>query len=68
MVLIANLLISIVKKQIKRKCSFTGVMSLLRIHIMNYVSMIDLLENPDRAWIELNRKQNIEQNLRLFSP
>lgn len=67
-VLIANLLISIVKKQIKRKCSFTGVVSLLRIHIMNYVSMIDLLENPDRAWIELNRKQNIEQNLRLFSP
>ncbi len=50
--LIANLLVSVVKAQVKRRCSFTGIVSLLRIHLMNYISMIKLLETPDTMWIK----------------
>lgn len=67
-VLIANLLVSIVKCQIKRKCSFSGVVSLLRIHFMNYISMHELLENPEKSWIKQNLEQNKEAELLLFSP
>ncbi len=67
-VLIANMLVSIVKRLVKRKCSFTGVVSLLRLHIMNYISMFELLENPDRAWIVWNEGHNQGGELLLFSP
>ncbi len=67
-VLIANLLVSIIKKHIKRKSSFTGIVSLLRIHFMNYISMYELLESPEKAWIQQNIQQNKEAELLLFSP
>lgn len=53
--LIANLLVSVVKAQVKRRCSFTGIVSLLRIHLMNYISMIILLETPDTIWVRSNQ-------------
>lgn len=67
-VLIANMLVSIIKRLIKRKSSFTGVVSLLRLHIMDYISMFELLENPEQAWIIWNERHNKGDELLLFSP
>lgn len=58
--LIANLLVSVVKAQVKRRCSFTGIVSLLRIHLMNYISMIMLLETPDTIW---SKRDKIPQKI-----
>ncbi len=65
--MIANLLVSIVKKGVKRVCSFTGVVSLLRLQLMSYISIYDLLEKPEKAWLKLLEKQKLESNVTLFS-
>ena len=56
-VMIANLLVSVIKKGLKRVCSYTGIVSLIRLQLMNYISLFDLLEKPERAWLELLEKE-----------
>ena len=66
--LIANLLVYIIKKRIKRPCSFTGTVSLIRIQLMCYISLIDLLERPERAWLDILKKKKEEERKKdLFS-
>lgn len=62
-VLIANLLMAVVQKQLKRKWSFSNLVSFCKIHLFNYINLMKFLENPDKDWVKI--KQNLEQ-LTLF--
>ncbi len=62
-VLIANLLMAVIQKQLKRKWSFSNLVSFCKIHLFNYIHLMRFLENPDKDW--LKTRQNLEQ-LTLF--
>jgi len=49
--LIADLLLQIVLKQVKRKWAFSNFVSIVRLHLFNYLNIYSFLENPERAMI-----------------
>lgn len=49
--LIADLLLKIVKAGVKRSWSFSGIASIVRLHLMNYTRLKDFLEDPDKCSI-----------------
>jgi hypothetical protein len=57
--LIANLLMMVVKKIVKkRNWSFSNIVSFCRLQLFNYIHLIKFLENPEKDWeIELNEVQ-----------
>jgi len=59
--LIANLLFTVIQKQLKRPWAFSNLVSFCRIHLFNYIHLFNFLENPEKDW----RKQ--EQNLGLLT-
>ena len=48
--LIANLLLMVIKKRIKRSWSFSGLASMVRIMLMYYVNCYTFLEEPEKDW------------------
>ncbi|MBK6451018.1 IS4 family transposase [Candidatus Brachybacter algidus] len=61
--LIVNLLVTVIKKKLKRPWAFSNIVSFCRIHLFNYINLLQFLENPEKDWtIEQN---NLEQ-LSLF--
>ena len=57
-VLIANLLFTVIQKQLKRRWAFSNLVSFVRIHLFNYLHLMRFLENPEKDW--LRKQQNIE--------
>jgi len=57
--LIADLILKIVKAKLKRNWSFSGLSSMVRIHLMSYVKMMKFLSDPDKFIIN-----NIERKAR----
>ena len=49
--LIADLLLQVVMNQIKRKWAFSNVVSIVRLHLFNYLNLFSFLENPETAKI-----------------
>jgi hypothetical protein len=49
--LIADLLLQIVKRQLKRKWSFSNIVSIVRLHLFNYLNLFSFLENPEKSII-----------------
>ena len=49
--LIADLLLQVIQRQIKRKWAFSNVVSLIRLHLFNYLNIYSFLENPEAATI-----------------
>ena len=49
--LIADLLLQIVKRQVQRKWSFSNLVSIVRLHLFNYLNLFSFLENPERSTI-----------------
>jgi len=62
--LIADLLLQVVRKQVKRKWAFSNIVSIVRLHLFNYLDLYSFLENPERASIQLISKQQ-QLNLNL---
>ncbi|MBP6610563.1 MAG: IS4 family transposase, partial [Paludibacter sp.] len=54
--LIANLLMTVIQKMLKKSWAFSNLVSFCKIHLFNYIHLIRFLENPDKDW------QKIEQN------
>ena len=52
--LIADLLLNVIRRQVKRKWAFSSIVSLVRLHLFNYLNLYSFLENPDRAVIKCN--------------
>jgi len=48
--LIANLLMTVIQKSLKRSWAFSNLVSFCKIHLFNYIHLINFLENPDRDW------------------
>jgi transposase len=49
--LIADLLIQVIQKQVKRKWAFSNIVSLVRLHLFNYLNLYSFLENPEATTI-----------------
>ena len=49
--LIADLLLNIVRHQVKRKWAFSNIASLVRLHLFNYMNLFSFLENPEKCVI-----------------
>ncbi len=48
--LIANLLMTVVQKTLKRPWAFSNLVSFCKIHLFNYIHLFRFLENPDKDW------------------
>ncbi len=48
--LIANLLMTVVQKMLKKKWAFSNLVSFCKIHLFNYIHLLRFLENPDKDW------------------
>lgn len=56
-VMLANLLLMILKSQIQREWAFSNMVSVVRQHLMSYISAKSFFENPEKAWQELIEEQ-----------
>lgn len=48
--LIANLLMTVIQKKLKRKWAFSTLVSFCKIHLFNYIHLLKFLENPEKDW------------------
>lgn len=62
-VLIVNLLLTVLKKRLKRHWAFSNLVSFCKIHLFNYINLMKFLENPEKDWI-IERNQT--EQLALF--
>ncbi len=54
--LIAQLLMLVIQRIVKRKWAFSNMVSIIRFHLMNYIDLIKFLNNPDDSWERLTTK------------
>lgn len=65
--LIADLLLKYISKQIKtKKWAFANLVSMVRLHLMNYINLYNFLKNPEAAMSKL-LEQRKDNSLSLFS-
>jgi len=48
--LIANLLMTVIQKMLKKSWAFSNLVSFCKIHLFNYIHLMKFLENPDKDW------------------
>lgn len=48
--LIANLLMTVIQKTLKKSWAFSNLVSFCKIHLFNYIYLLLFLENPDKDW------------------
>jgi len=48
--LIANLLMTVIQKTLKKSWAFSNLVSFCKIHLFNYIHLMHFLENPDKDW------------------
>jgi IS4 transposase len=51
--LIANLLLMILQRTIKRRWSFSGLATMVRIMMMYYIDFRSFFKNPEKDWIDI---------------
>ena len=64
--MIANLLVTLLKNKIKRKWAFSNLVSLIRMHLMNYINIYKFLEDPEKSWKNVLKNQKNEYENSLF--
>ena len=52
-VLIANLLITVLSRSIKRKCAFSQVVTMIHLTLMYDINFISFMENPGKTWDDI---------------
>lgn len=66
-VLIANLLSTIIQRMIKRHCSFSQIVAMMRITLMYYTDFLSFMENPDKEeQIIMSEQSNAAPQYALF--
>lgn len=55
--LITDLLLQVIKRQVKRKWAFSNIVKLIRLHLFNYMNLISFLENPEKTVIRTTAHQ-----------
>lgn len=53
--LIADMLLQVIRSRVKRKWSFSNVVSVVRLHLFNYLNLYSYLEKPEKAVISIER-------------
>jgi len=48
--LIANLLMTVIQKKLNKSWAFSNLVSFCKIHLFNYIHLLNFLENPDKDW------------------
>lgn len=61
--LIANLLMTVIQKTLKKPWAFSNLVSFCKIHLFNYIHLLRFLENPDKDW---SKEQIKIEQLALF--
>jgi hypothetical protein len=61
--LIANLLMTVIQKQLKRSWAFSNLVSFCKIHLFNYIHLLKFLENPDKDW---TKTHSLQEQFSLF--
>jgi hypothetical protein len=61
--LIANLLMTVIQKNVKRAWSFSNLVSFCKIHLFNYIHLLRFLEHPDKDW---QKETQLQVQYRLF--
>ena len=59
--LIANLLFTIIRKNIKRKISFSNLVSFARQHLFSYNKLVDLIEKTEKEWRKKHSEKRVAQ-------
>lgn len=63
-ILIANLLLMVLQKRIKRNWSFSNLATMVRIMLMYYIDCYSFFEHPEKDWLKiLDTHDNLPQNL-----
>jgi hypothetical protein len=57
-ILIADLLLKVIQRIVRRRWSFSNLSSMIRIHLMSYTNLLGFLENPDKLLINNIRIKN----------
>lgn len=55
--LIADLLLNIIRRQVKKKWAFSNIASLIRLHLFNYLDLYSFLEKPETCIINSEQQQ-----------
>ncbi len=63
--LIADLLLQVIKVQVKRKWAFSNIVSIIRLHLFNYLNLFSFLENPEQARISADNSPTNQLPLEL---
>jgi hypothetical protein len=48
--LIANLLLTVIQKMVKRHWAFSNIVSFCKLHLFNYIHLIRFFEYPEKDW------------------
>ena len=57
--LIAKMLLTVVKKRVKRPWSFSGLATMIHQMLMSYINIYSFLENPEKAWRKILGERNL---------
>jgi Transposase DDE domain/Domain of unknown function (DUF4372) len=55
-VLIANLLITVLSRSIRKHCAFSQIVTMVRLTLMYYIDFISFMEAPDKIWDDVQTK------------
>ena len=55
--LIANLLLTVIKKKVKRDWSFSNLVTMVRQTLMYYINLYSFCENPEKAWLDIIKER-----------
>ena len=61
--MISNLLLTVVRSRVRRKWSFSNLVSFSRLHLFNYIHLVTFLEDPEKDW----QKHLLPQQINMFS-
>jgi hypothetical protein len=64
--MLANLLIALVRSNVKRPWAFSNMVSLIRQQLMSYINIYNFLEDPEGAWQAIINKQKAKYQNSLF--
>ena len=59
-VMIANLLLTVLQKRIKRPWAFSNLATIIRLILMNYYNLYSFLEKPEDDWINMTKNADDE--------
>ena len=63
--LIADLLLNIVRKMVKKRWAFSNIVALVRLHLFNYINLYSFLQDPENCVIQRKPGSQIQLTINL---